>query len=169
MEGTLTIDGNAAKIDTAQSFALFERQWGDFGIGAGYYALWAYLVTGEVLISWSMEPGIDGFAKTAFASVWHPSGLHEMIAVGHRSRASNISTSGTTGIKYFNKFLLDMPARDASFTFDKWIRDGEITPTLAEQRDKYITISESYSEGVGRWNGKEVRFFGHIEQLSRLR
>lgn len=166
VSGTLSVDGTVHKIDPKESFALFERQWGNFGIGKGYYLLWLFLETGEVLCSWSLEPEMDGTAKIAFASIWHPNGLHEMIPVGPNSKAEDISTSSKTGVKYFNKFFLDLPARDASFTFTKWIREAEITPTV-EQR--YIVISESYGEGTARFNGKDVRVHGHVEQLSTLK
>ncbi|KAF5658376.1 hydroxyneurosporene synthase [Fusarium circinatum] len=169
LTGNLVIDGKEMEIDTEQSYALFERQWGNFHIGKGYYALWFYLETGEVLISWCMEPTPDGVSKIAFASVWHPNGRHEMLPVGPKSRASDVSVSPRTGLKYFNKFLLDLPSRNAHFTFEKWVRDGELLPTLEEQRDKYITISESYGEGTGLWDDKNVRIQGHVEQLSMMR
>ncbi|RBR18129.1 uncharacterized protein FIESC28_06195 [Fusarium coffeatum] len=113
LHGYLEIDGNRHEIDSKQSFALFKRQWGNFHNGKGYFALWFYLETGEVLISWSMEPNLDGESKTAFASVWHPNGRHEMLPVGPKSRTSEIEASPETGLKYFNKFFLDLPARDA--------------------------------------------------------
>lgn len=116
-----------------------------------------------------MEPNLDGESKIAFASVCHPNGRHEMLPVGPKSGASDIEASPETGLKYFNKFFLDLPARDASFTFTKWVRNGELIPGLPEQRDKYITISESYVEGIGFWDDKEVRFHGHVEQLSTLK
>ena len=116
-----------------------------------------------------MEPNLNGESKIAFASVWHLNGRHEMLPVGPKSQASDIEASPETGLKYFNNFFLDLPARDASFTFNKWVRDGELIPGPPEQRDKYITISESYGEGIGSWDGKEVRFHGHVEQLSTLK
>ncbi|PNP77005.1 hypothetical protein FNYG_09618 [Fusarium nygamai] len=161
--------GKEMEIDTEQSYALFERRWGNFHIGKGYYALWFYLETGEVLISWCMEPTPDGVSKIAFASVWHPNGRHEMLPVGPKSRASNISISPRTGLKYFNKFFLDLPSRNAHFTFDKWVRDGELNPAMEEQRDEYITISESYGEGSGMWDDKQVLIQSHVEQLSMMR
>ncbi|KAF5662773.1 hydroxyneurosporene synthase [Fusarium denticulatum] len=169
LTGKLVIDGKEMEIDTEQSYALFERQWGNFHIGKGYYALWFYLETGEVLISWCMEPTPDGVSKIAFASVWHPNGRHEMLPVGPKSRASDISISPRTGLKYFNTFFLDLPSRNAHFTFDKWVRDGELIPAMEEQRDKYITISESYGEGTGMWDDKQVLIQGHVEQLSMMR
>ncbi|CAG9948902.1 unnamed protein product [Clonostachys rosea f. rosea IK726] len=169
LAGKLSIDGREHEIDPEQSYALFERQWGNFHIGKGYYALWFYFESGEVLISWSMEPNTDGVSEIAFASVWHPNGWHEMLPVGPKSRASDIDVSPRTGVKYFNKFFLDLPARNAHFTFDKCVRDGELIPGLPEQRDKYITISESYGEGIGFWDNKEVRIQGHVEQLSTLK
>jgi hypothetical protein len=166
VDGTLAIDGKTHKIDTEQSFVFFERQWGNFHIGKGFYILWIYFETGEVLVSLSLEPELDGTSQVAFASIWHPNGIHEMIPVGSNSCAQGISTSPTTGLKYFNEFFLDLPARDASFTFNKWVRDSELVP-LAGQR--YITISESYGEGSGRWNGKNISVQGHVEQLSTLK
>lgn len=167
MEGTLTIDGEERKIDTERSFALFERQWGNFHIGKGYWALWFYLESGEVLITWGMEPTLEGKVETSFASIWHPNGIHEMIPVGPETRGSDISVSPTTGLKYFNHFFLDLPARNASFTFKKWFREAELVPD--PPGSQYITISESYGEGIAQWNGKEVKLFGHAEQLSMLR
>ncbi|KAF5968955.1 hydroxyneurosporene synthase (CrtC) [Fusarium bulbicola] len=169
LTGKLVIDGKEMEIDTEQSYALFERQWGNFHIGKGYYALWFYLETGEVLISWCMEPTPDGVSRIAFASVWHPNGRHEMLPVGPKSRASDVSVSPRTGLKYFNTFFLDLPSRNSHFTFEKWVRDGELLPALEEQRDKYITISESYGEGTGLWDDKNVRIQGHVEQLSMMR
>lgn len=166
VSGTLTIDGTAHEIDPKESFSLFERQWGNFGVGKGYYLLWLFLESGEVLCSWSLEPELDGTAKIAFASIWHPNGLHEMIPVGPNSVASDVSTSEKTGVKYFNKFVLDLPTRNAEFRFEKWVREAEITPAV-EQR--YIVISESYGEGTGRFNGRDVRVHGHVEQLSTLK
>ena len=113
-----------------------------------------------------MEPNLDGESEIAFASVWHPNGRHEMLPVGPKSRASDIEASPETGLEYFNKFFLYLPARDACFTCTKWVRDGELIPGLPEQRDKYITISELYGEGTGFWDGKELRFHDHVEQLS---
>lgn len=89
-----------------------------------------------------------------------------MIPVGPNSRAGDISTSSKTGVKYFNKFFLDLPAGNASFTFTKWIRDAEITPTVEE---RYIVISESYGEGTAQFDGKNIRVHGHVEQLSTLK
>ncbi|KAF5230474.1 hypothetical protein FANTH_13824 [Fusarium anthophilum] len=169
LTGKLVIDGKEMEIDTEQSYALFERQWGNFHIGKGYYALWFYLETGEVLISWCMEPSPDGVSKIAFASVWHPNGRHEMLPVGPKGRASDVSVSPRTGLKYFNTFFLDLPSRNSHFTFEKWVRDGELLPALEEQLDKYITISESYGEGTGLWDDKNVRIQGHVEQLSMMR
>ncbi|RSL94667.1 hypothetical protein CDV31_014220 [Fusarium ambrosium] len=169
INGTLSIDGKKHTVDSSQSYALFERQWGDFNIGQGYYILWLYLETGEVLISWSMEPNEAGESKIAFASIWHPNGWHEMIPVGPKSRAWDISKGKVTGYKYFNRFFLDLPARDASFRFDKWVRDAELVPSPPEQLHRYINISESYGAGTARWNGKTVKLQGHVEQLSRLR
>ncbi|KAK7416693.1 hypothetical protein QQX98_005019 [Neonectria punicea] len=112
---------------------------------------------------------LDGRGQVAFASIWHPNGLHEIIPVGPNSRAWDISTSNVTGYKYFNQFFLDLPARKASFSFEKWVRDAEFIPELPEQLDEYIEISESYGEGTARWEGKKVKIHGHVEQASRIR
>lgn len=164
VSGTLTVDDVEYEIDTEQSFALFERQWGNFQVGKGYVALWLFLETGEVLNTWCMEPDVEGVTKVAFASVWHPNGLHEMIPVGPDTRFSGAHTSPATGLAYFTTFFLDLPARNACFTFNKWFQDGELEP-VEEQRNKYITIMESYGEGEGQWGSEGVKFYGHVEQL----
>ncbi|KAF5987332.1 hydroxyneurosporene synthase [Fusarium coicis] len=114
-------------------------------------------------------PDPDGVSLIAFASVWHPNSRHEMLPIGPKSRASDISVSPRPGLKYFNTFFLDLPCRNAHFTFDKWVRDGELNPAMEEQRDKYNTISESYGEGTGMWDDKQVLIQGHVEQLSMMR
>ncbi|RTE72426.1 hypothetical protein BHE90_013158 [Fusarium euwallaceae] len=161
--GHLSINGEEHEIDSDASFALFERQWGNFTCRPLYFALWGWLESGEVFIVWGLAPDIEGQFSQAFASFWHPNGLHEMIPVGPESRCSDISVSSATGVKYFNHFFIDLPARNASIKLKKWIRDAELLPEPPLK--EYITISESYAEGTVFWNGKEVSFFGHVEQL----
>jgi hypothetical protein len=115
-----------------------------------------------------IDPDLNGQSKIAYVSIWHPTGLTEMMPVGSDTRAWDIATSNSTGLKYFNSFFLDVPAREASFSITKWFRDAELTPT-PEQAKTFITISESYCEGTALWNGKEVKFHGHTEQLSDLK
>ncbi|KAI8938551.1 hypothetical protein NX059_004437 [Plenodomus lindquistii] len=166
VQGSITVDGKRHEIDPEQSFSIFERQWGNFHIFSGYIALWFWLETGEVLISWNMEPTADGVSKVAFASIWHPNGLHETIPVGPNTKFSDLRASKETGIKYFNKFFLDLPARNASFTFEKWFSEDELRPVEGQ---RYITIGESYGEGTAKWNGKDIKIHGHVEQLSSLK
>lgn len=168
INGTITVNNTTKTIDTTESFALFERQWGDFYTPGGYYATWAYLQTGEVLISWIIEPDLHGVGNYSFLSVFHPSGLHEMMPVGPASYASDITRGSVTGRKYFNNVFIDLPARGANLSYTTVVRDAEIAPLLETQRTTYINISESYIEGMAFWNGKEVPFFGHIEHLSRM-
>ncbi|CAI6092856.1 unnamed protein product [Clonostachys chloroleuca] len=133
--GGIQLSNRGPDPDGSAALPGWSWYWGNFHIGKGYYALWFYFESGEVLVSWSMEPNADGVLEIAFASVWHPNGWHEMLPVGPKSRASDIDVSPRTGVKYFNKFFLDLPARDAHFTFDKWVRDGELVPGLPEQRN----------------------------------
>ena len=94
INGTISVDGQVEEIDFKESYALFERQWGDFFVGQGYYILWLYLETGEVLISWSMEPDYaTGTSEITFASIWHPNGIHENVPVGSNSIASDITST----------------------------------------------------------------------------
>jgi hypothetical protein len=115
-----------------------------------------------------MEPDYaTGTSEITFASIWHPNGIHENIPVGSNSIASDI-TSTEFGRRYFNHFVLYLPAKNATFTFKKWVREAEISPVLPEQRDTFTTISESYGEGSGYWNGRQVKVQGHVEQFTRL-
>lgn len=87
-----------------------------------------------------------------------------MIPVGPNSKAEDISTSSKTGVKYFNRFFLDLPTRNASFTFTKWIREAEITPTV-EQR--YMVIPESYGEGKHISMGNMFPFMAMLSSCRR--
>ncbi|OAL47386.1 hypothetical protein IQ07DRAFT_646338 [Pyrenochaeta sp. DS3sAY3a] len=162
--GTITVDGIEQEIDTEKSFSLFERQWGNFQCGKGYVALWFFLESGEVVISWCMEPDAEGVSRISFASIWSPNGLHQTLPVGPNSKFTGVHISVETGLQYFTKFFLDLPAIDSNFTFEKWFKDGELEP-IPEQKGRYITIMESYGEGTGRYNGKDITFHGHVEQL----
>ena len=154
---------DALSIDTAQSFGWFERQWGVFGL-SGYYAFWLYLSNGLMIHSWILAPTLEmGYGEPAFATVWHPDGLHEVVAVDPSTRAWDIWTSNFSGKKYFNKFLFDLEAHNTSLYVTQTIGESELTP-----RQGGYNISEAYCQGEGKWDGKEVTFFGHVEQLSAL-
>ncbi|KAH7406983.1 hypothetical protein DE146DRAFT_630248 [Phaeosphaeria sp. MPI-PUGE-AT-0046c] len=107
---------------------LHGSKWGNRDVYRRYYAFWLYLET-------------SGRSEIAHVSIWHPTGLTEMMPVGSDARASDFVTSNSTGRKYHNSVFLEVPARKASFSVTKWFRDAEITPAQGQAGD-YITISE---------------------------
>ncbi|KXS13963.1 hypothetical protein M427DRAFT_70882 [Gonapodya prolifera JEL478] len=168
LTGTISVDGATHEFDTANSFALFERKWGNFTCLPVHWALWFFLETGEVIISWALGPSTrEGRTETLFASAWHPTERHEMLPVGEVTRGNDPSVSSENGFVYWNHYVLDLPARNARFEAKKWFRDAGLTAMPAGSR--YIDISESYCESMALWELKEVKFFGHLEQYSDVR
>ena len=80
-----------------------------------------------------MEPNAERVSEVAFASIYHPNGLHQTLPVGPSTRFTGLHTSQETGLKYFTTFFLDPPAINASFTFKKWCQAGELEP-VSEQK-----------------------------------
>lgn len=162
IKGTVTIDGVTSEIDPTHSFSHYERQWGHFDT-THYLIFWLWLETGEMVESWVYNHDENGRSKTAYASVWHANGLIEAVPVGPNTSATDVETSRVTGKKYFNRFLLDLPAINSTLRIRKWFRHAEVSAVRAGNGTR--PISESYVEGEGIWKGNKVKFFGHVEQL----
>lgn len=166
LNGTLTVNGEVLQVDYNQSFAYMERQAGTFDL-SGYYAFWLYLSNGLMIHSWVVGPTLDvPYGVPSFATVWYPNGLHEVVSVDPTSTASDIWISNSTRKTYFNKFVFNLSAKNASLTIEQAVRNRELGPLPGTQG---YTISEAYGQGSGVWDGEEVQFFGHIEQLSSIR
>ncbi|KAH7033968.1 hypothetical protein B0J12DRAFT_582451 [Macrophomina phaseolina] len=164
LNGTLTVADEALEIDHAQSFGYFERQWGQFGISGGHFALWIYLSNGLMIHTWVVGPTVEHpYGVPAWATVWHSNGVHEVLPVDNTSRAFDIWKSEFSGANYFTKFVLNLSTRNATLNMEQAIREGELTPLPGTEG---YNITEAYGQGEGTWEGEEVQFFGHIEQLS---
>nr|XP_036589630.1 uncharacterized protein CTRU02_00384 [Colletotrichum truncatum]KAF6801635.1 hypothetical protein CTRU02_00384 [Colletotrichum truncatum] len=166
VNGTIEIDGRSEAIDYDNSFAFFERQSGVFGIPGGHLGFWLYLSNGIMIHTWTLAPTTDGtLNERAWATVWHPDGLHEVVEIAGTSRALEKWVSPVTGLNYFSQFRIDMPTRNASFQIQQYPAKGEVT---AGKGYKGYNITEAYGQGTGTWDGQNVSFFGHVEQLSFL-
>ncbi|KAI6778733.1 uncharacterized protein J7T54_000767 [Emericellopsis cladophorae] len=164
LEGTITFEGEKLEIDCAESRGYFERQTGNFGISGGHWGFWLYLSNGLFVHGWVVTPTIENPAgKEAWATVWHPNGMTEVLEVDNTTSAWNIWKSEATGNNYFQDFRLDLSQRQASINLHQLIRKSEITP-LPDTRGYNIT--EAYGQGDGIWEGQNVTWWGHIEQLS---
>ncbi|KAG8160477.1 hypothetical protein KVR01_010013 [Diaporthe batatas] len=169
VEGTVTVNGTALEIDSSQSFGFLERQYGLFSVGPkGFILFWLYLPSGEFVHIWVVSPHEDGTGDAALATVWHPNGLHQNVPVDMNTTRAWDESVGATGRRYFNKFQVGLPAINASFTINKWIRDAECAPPAAAAAAGVTPLSESYCDGEALWNGETVPVFGHCEQLSAL-
>ncbi|KAI9738282.1 MAG: hypothetical protein M1834_008780 [Cirrosporium novae-zelandiae] len=123
-----------------------------------------YLSNGLMIHSWIVGPTMEvPYGVPAFATVWHPNGLHEVVPVDSTSNASDIWTSNFSGKKYFNNFVFGLSARNASLNIKQIVINGDVSPLPGTQG---YNISEAYGQGEGVWDGEEVQFFGHVEQLS---
>ncbi|KAJ5821920.1 uncharacterized protein N7525_011204 [Penicillium rubens] len=164
LNGTITIDGEEIAVDHDQSRGYFERQWGEFGISGGHYGYWLYLSNGLMIHGWVVSPTTEQpFGVPAWATVWHPNGVHEVVEVGKNTTAFDVWKSEYSGRNYFNQVELDIPSRQARFDIHQLIRESEVRPLSGT--DGY-NISEAYAQGQGVWEGEPVTFFGHLEQLS---
>jgi hypothetical protein len=164
LNGTITIDGKEKQIDYERSRGYLERQSGEFGISGGHWGYWLYLSNGIFVHGWVVGPTVEKpFGVPAWATVWHPNGIHEVLEVGNTTIASDVWKSEYNGKKYFQNFQLDLPTRGASFKIHQAIKKSEIRP-LPETSGYNIT--EAYAQGKGIWEGEEVTFYGHAEQLS---
>jgi hypothetical protein len=166
VDGELTVDGVPVEIDRTESFAFFERQSGTFRIPGGHLGFWLYLSNGIMIHCWTLAPTLEGtLSQRAWATVWHPDGLHEVAEIGPASRALNRWVSSLSGLIYFTDFILDIPTRNSSLNIAQSAKLSEATP--AKGYEGY-NITEAYGQGYGIWEGEEVTFFGHVEQLSFL-
>jgi hypothetical protein len=163
LEGTITYKGEQMAIDSCESRGYFERQTGSFGISGGHWGFWLYLSNGLFVHGWVVTPTIENPAgQEAWATVWHPNGITEVLEVDNTTDAWNVFQS-EAGKNYFQDFRLDLSQRQASFNMHQLIKEGEITP-LPDTRG--YNISETYGQGDGVWEGQNVTWWGHIEQLS---
>ncbi|KAJ9413261.1 hypothetical protein QL093DRAFT_2512296 [Fusarium oxysporum] len=103
------------------------------------------------------------YSTPAWATVWHPNGIHEVLEVGNTTTATDVWKSPVSGKNYFQNFKLDLPSREASFHIHQAIKKSELRPLPGS--DGY-QITEAYSQGHGVWEGEKVTFYGHTEQLS---
>ena len=164
LNGTITIHGEEIAIDHNHSRGYFERQWGEFGISGGHYGYWLYLSNGLMIHGWVVGPTMEQpFGVPAWATVWHPNGVHEVVEVGKSTTAFDVWKSEYSGLDYFKQVELDIPSRQARFDIHQLIRESELRPLSGT--DGY-NISEAYAQGQGVWEGESVTCFGHLEQLS---
>lgn len=152
------------EIDHRQSRGYFERQWGQFGIAGGHYGYWLYLSNGLMVHGWVVSPTVDEpFGVPAWATIWHPNGLHEVVEVDNTTRAFDIWKSEYSGHNYFTEFVLKLNCRNARFNIHQLIKKSELRALPGTQG---YNITEAYGYGEGVWDGQNVTFYGHIEQLS---
>jgi hypothetical protein len=166
VDGTINVEGEDVAIDYDQSFAFFERQSGTFSIPGGHVGFWLYLSNGVMVHCWTLAPTLEGtLGKPAWVTLWHPNGLHEVVEVDANSTVSDTWVSPYSGLTYFSKFFLSLSTRNASFNIEQSARFSEATPSGG-----YFgyNITEGYGQGTGTWEGEDITFFGHVEQLSFL-
>ncbi|KAH8742719.1 hypothetical protein F5883DRAFT_668053 [Diaporthe sp. PMI_573] len=165
VDGKIMIDGTYVEIDTTQSIGFFERQTGTFGIPGGHLGFWLYLSNGIMVHCWQLAPTKDGtLSNRAWATIWHSSGLHEVVEISsNTSRAANPYVSVKSGLTYFRSFFLDVPTRNATFNIEQSATHSEASPAAGYPG---YNITEAYGQGSGTWDGEDVTFFGHVEQLS---
>jgi predicted secreted hydrolase len=98
-----------------------------------------------------------------YATVLRPDGTHELVAVDPLAdTTSEFWTSPTTGKRYGTRWIVSIPALDASLTV-------VARPQGQEIQEASGGIFEGASSVTGRYRGKPVTGQAYVEQLGNWR
>lgn len=154
-QGTLTVKGHTYRV-TGQSW--LDRQWGSWDWNAVQKWTWmpVQLSNGDRISLWDLFTGGTEFP---YATVLHPDGTHEIVAVTPLvDGASGFWTSPTTGKRYPTRWTVKIPALDARLTVIATAPQGQEI-----QGDG--GIYEGAAKVSGQYRGKPVTGQTYVEQL----
>jgi predicted secreted hydrolase len=159
-QGTLTANNHTYQV-TGQSW--LDRQWGtsDWSTTLQKWTWMALqLSNGDRVNLW------DLFAEGGelhYATVLRPDGTHELVAVNPLADGtSGFWTSPTTGKRYGTRWIVNIPALDASLTV-------VAQPQGQEVQEASGGIFEGAASVTGRYRGKPVTGQAYVEQLGDWR
>jgi predicted secreted hydrolase len=153
-EGTLTENGHTYSV-TGNSW--LDRQWGDWNWATVQKWTWMplHLSNGDQVNLWDIAAG-DG--KFHYATVLHPDGTEEIVAVNPLAdTTSDFWTSPTTGKRYGTRWEVKIPALDANLTV--------VAQPQGQEVQAYGGVYEGASDVTGTYRGKAVTGQAYVEQL----
>jgi predicted secreted hydrolase len=153
-EGTLTVNNHTYPV-TGESW--LDRQWGTWDWSTMQKWTWMplQLSNGDRVNLWDLFAGGKEFP---YATVLHPDGTHEIVAVNPLAdTTSDLWTSPTTGKRYGTRWTVNIPALDASLTV-------VAQPQGQELQGAFGGVYEGAASVTGRYRGKPITGQAYIEQ-----
>jgi predicted secreted hydrolase len=160
--GTLTVNNRSYPV-TGESW--LDHQWGTWGWGTVDKWTWMplQLSNGDRINLW------DLFAEGGeihYATVLRPDGSEEIVEVDPLAEGtSGFWTSPTTGKRYGTRYIVNIPALDASLTVVAQPQGQEIQGTSG----LWVGIYEGAASVTGRYRGKPVTGQAYVEQIGNWR
>jgi predicted secreted hydrolase len=158
-QGTLTVNNHTYPV-SGQSW--LDRQWGTWDWTTVQRWTWMalQLSDGDRVNLWDLFAQ-DG--EVHYATVLRPDGTHELVAVNPLAdTTSDFWTSPTTGKRYGTRWIVNIPALDASLTV-------VARPQGQEIQEASGGIFEGASSVTGRYRGQPVTGQAYVEQLGNWR
>jgi predicted secreted hydrolase len=158
-QGTLTVNNHTYQV-TGESW--LDRQWGSWDWSTVQKWTWMALQLsgGDRVNLW------DLFAQGSefhYATVLRPDGTHELVVVDPLAdTTSEFWTSPTTGKRYGTRWIVNIPALDASLTV-------VAQPQGQEVQEASGGIFEGAASVTGWYRGKPVTGQAYVEQLGGWR
>ncbi len=162
-QGTLTENNHTYPV-TGQSW--LDRQWRSWDWSTVQKWTWMALQLsgGDRLNLW------DLFAQGGefhYATVLRPDGTHELVAVNPLADGtSGFWTSPTTGKRYGTRWIVNIPALDASLTV---VAQPQGQQEIQGNYGIFEGIYEGAASVTGRYRGKPVTGQAYVEQLGNWR
>lgn len=157
-QGTLRVNNQTYPV-TGESW--LDRQWGSWDQSTLQRWTWMplQLPNGDRVNLWDM---LSQGSELAYATVLHPDGSHEIVAVNPLAdTTSDFWSSPTTGKRYGTRWVVNIPALDASLTVAAQPRGQEILAGGG--------VYEGASSVTGRYRGKPVTGLTYVEQYGNWR
>lgn len=157
-EGTLTVNNQTYPV-TGESW--LDRQWGTWDWSTVQKWTWmaVQLSNGDRVNLWDL---FDQSGDVHYATVLHPDGTHEIVAVNPLAgTTSGFWTSPTTGKRYGTRWTVNIPALDASLTV--------VAQPQGQEVQSYGGVFEGSGSVTGQYRGKPVTGQVYVEQLGNWR
>lgn len=156
--GTLTIGDHTYPV-SGESW--LDRQWGTWDWSAERKWTWMALQLsgGDRVNLWDIA---DRDGTHSYATVLHPDGTHEIVAVTPLAGSTrDYWVSPTTGKRYGTRWLVRIPARDAALTV--------VADPPAQEIQAFGGIYEGAATVTGRYDGKPTGGRTYVEQHGNWR
>lgn len=155
--GTVTLDGKSASV-TGQSW--LDRQWGNMAPSFWAQRKWSWmgitLDNGSYISLWDI---VFQSKSNAFATLLHPDGRHEIVAVEPLAKTAENAWKSSTGHRYPTHWTIKVPQLSGTLVVVPKLREQEIVSPMGVH--KY----EGASAVSGTLLGKRVKGRAVVEMV----